>query len=100
MVNNSVSFTYHAINLRKKKDKTNYFGVFFYKNKEACQKEICIFPFNRLLSIINYLIMKELYLSDNSMREWKEIRLEDGKVGWDLRHLLKLSDRYNSFIIR
>ena len=68
MVNNSVSFTYHAINLRKKKDKTNYFGVFFYKNKEACEKEICIFPFNRLLSIINYLIMKELYLSDNFNR--------------------------------
>ena len=29
MVNNSVSFTYHAINLRKKKDKTNYLPIFF-----------------------------------------------------------------------
>ncbi len=43
---------------------------------------------------------RKVEIKDNSMREWKEIRLEDGKVGWYLRHLLKLSDRYNSFIIR
>ena len=30
MVNNSVN-QYHAINLRKKKDKTNYLLIFFFK---------------------------------------------------------------------
>mgnify|MGYP002233097163 CR=1 FL=1 len=24
----------------------------------------------------------KIEIKDNSMREWKEIRLEDGKVGW------------------
>ena len=24
----------------------------------------------------------KVYIKDNSMKEWKEIRLEDGKVGW------------------
>ena len=24
----------------------------------------------------------KIEVKDNSMREWKEIRLEDGKVGW------------------
>ena len=38
MVNNSESFTYHAINLRKKKDKTNYFGVFFTKIKKPVKR--------------------------------------------------------------
>lgn len=46
MVNNSVSFTYHAINLRKKKDKTNYFGVFFTK-KRSLSKGDLYFPFQQ-----------------------------------------------------
>ncbi len=25
---------------------------------------------------------RKVEIKDNSMREWKEIRLEDGKVGW------------------
>ena len=24
----------------------------------------------------------KVYIDDNSMKEWKEIRLEDGNVGW------------------
>ena len=30
----------------------------------------------------NCLYPNKIEIKDNSMREWKEIRLEDGKVGW------------------
>ena len=33
---------------------------------------------------------RKVGITDNSMKEWKEIRLEDGNVGWVPRHVIEI----------
>lgn len=58
---NTLYFYYHAINLRKKKDKTNYFLSFFKKNIASPKKN------NHFSSIQNYKYReKKLKIDRNS----------------------------------